>query len=1211
MTRCNRKKAFGWVGRRSRTSCVLLVLLALVLAICTTAHGQPEKTVSQDQSVGESEKSNSVTIDELTARIEALAARTDLTPEQNALLKSLYEETIANLKRLDDARAKADQFETDRLAAPKLLDQVNTHLRELGQTRNAIPPETAPTRPDGRSAASLELPELRQQLADAQAALLSTQSVKKDLETVQSARDARRKMLPDLLLAKGSEVLKARDDSKGFTPRAEESGEIAQARRLRRSSLADALAAELDALKREQLMIDQRSELLMRRIDEATLLANLTEKKLAMWQQFVDDRQINEAAQREIEARKAARLAALLHPIAKSEADRNQQLTAQGTVLASEKESITKRKREISDSRSKLTADFQPVETRIELERQMPEGGGQTDTPGSSFGLVMRKLRSKLPDLHALKRDLSQIERRMSAIQADAMEFSSERRAILDQDDREKIVNDLMVANQGEIPQQDIGIVRETLLDIYRERVALLGVLGDDFDRQFSALSDLANELSQYILQCEKYETYINQHILWVRSTQIINLSDIENIPGATAWLFSTNNWQNAAVFIIHDARGQPVLYILIGIILFVLLLGARLFRRRLKGLGAQIGWARTDRFGSTILAALITLILPLLIPLGIGFIGLRFVSVGESAFDRAIGSGFMNAARLIYITLVILAVGREDGLAVIHFRARARTWSLVRCHLRWFVVVAPVCAFVVEALDSQTDQSWADSLGRVSFVVAMAASAIILYRFLRPSTGVFEGLLKRQPNGWGSKLRYLWSSIMVLLPCMLAIMALAGYFYTAIQIERKCVNTVLFVLVLWFLESLAVRWILMTQKRIAIEKSDARKSADQAQSNPNSSSGEMARAGIDISSTLPPIASAGTPGATPKHESKFETPLAEIGLQAKRLLRSLAVLTFLFGAYLIWREVLPALGALDRVVLFGAQTEHPVALSHVLGAVVIVLATIAASRNLPGLLEIAVMSRLPLQASARYAIRSLFQYVISIGGILAAFGAVGVTWSDVQWLLAAATVGLGFGLQEIFANFVSGLIILFEQPIRVGDTITIGETNGTVSKIRMRATTITDWDRKELIVPNREFITNSLINWTLSDPILRVKIPVGIAYGSDTRKATDLLRQVAKSDPTVLDEPEPSVVFDGFGDSTLNFSLRVYIPDIEHFIPIKHYLNTAIDDAFRKAGIEMAFPQRDIHIRSIDDILPLRNESKRKVQHKDEAGLDKTRKPE
>ena len=318
--------------------------------------------------------------------------------------------------------------------------------------------------------------------------------------------------------------------------------------------------------------------------------------------------------------------------------------------------------------------------------------------------------------------------------------------------------------------------------------------------------------------------------------------------------------------------------------------------------------------------------------------------------------------------------------------------------------------------------------------------------------------------------------------------------------------------------------------------------------------------------------------------------------------------MALIIGIWLTWSDALPALGIIKQVRLW-PRTVHEertvvapdgteriettermghVTLADLVLACIVVAMTFVAVRNIPGLLEISVLHHLPIDHGVRFAITSLLRYVLIVVGIVLAFGTVGVRWSHVQWLVAAMTVGLGFGLQEIFANFVSGIIILFERPIRVGDTVTVGDVIGTVTKIRIRATTITDWDLKELVVPNKTFITGELINWSLSDPILRMRFPVGIAYGSDTALAHKVLLQVAKDNPLVLDEPEPSVVFSGFGDSALDFELRVFIPGMEHYIPIWDSINMSIDQAFREHGIEIAFPQRDIHIRSIKAALPI-----------------------
>jgi potassium efflux system protein len=261
-----------------------------------------------------------------------------------------------------------------------------------------------------------------------------------------------------------------------------------------------------------------------------------------------------------------------------------------------------------------------------------------------------------------------------------------------------------------------------------------------------------------------------------------------------------------------------------------------------------------------------------------------------------------------------------------------------------------------------------------------------------------------------------------------------------------------------------------------------------------------------------------------------------------------------------------------------GVTTTIPISLANLTMAVVVSVITFIASRNLPGLLEITILNRLPMDAGARYAFTTLCRYAITAIGIIVAFNTIGFRWSRVQWLVAALGVGLGFGLQEIVANFICGLIVLFERPFRRGDTVTVGDVSGTVSRIRIRATSILDWDRKELIVPNKEFITGKLVNWSLSDPISRFIVKVGIAYGSDVELAEKILLGIINENPMVLKEPKPSVYFLGFGDNSLNFELRIFISSIDHWLPTRHELHKAIDRKFREAGIVIAFPQRDVH---------------------------------
>lgn len=221
----------------------------------------------------------------------------------------------------------------------------------------------------------------------------------------------------------------------------------------------------------------------------------------------------------------------------------------------------------------------------------------------------------------------------------------------------------------------------------------------------------------------------------------------------------------------------------------------------------------------------------------------------------------------------------------------------------------------------------------------------------------------------------------------------------------------------------------------------------------------------------------------------------------------------------------------------------------------------------------------------ACYAVTTLLSYIIVSIGFISGLAALGVSWNKLQWLVAALSVGLGFGLQEIFANAVSGIIILFERPVRIGDVVTIGELSGTVSRIRIRATTITDFDRKEIIVPNKNFVTGQLINWSLNDTITRVTVRVGVAYGSDLELTRRLLLEIGNANTRSLKDPAPQVLFLNFGDSTLDHELRVHVRDLGDRLPAIDELNREVDRLFREHGIEIAFRQIDLNLRNSEGL--------------------------
>ncbi len=238
-------------------------------------------------------------------------------------------------------------------------------------------------------------------------------------------------------------------------------------------------------------------------------------------------------------------------------------------------------------------------------------------------------------------------------------------------------------------------------------------------------------------------------------------------------------------------------------------------------------------------------------------------------------------------------------------------------------------------------------------------------------------------------------------------------------------------------------------------------------------------------------------------------------------------------------------------------------------------------SRILRAILKEEVYPRVRLAHGVSMAISKLAHYAILLIGFFFALGAAGIDFNRFTLLAGALGVGIGFGLQDIINNIVSGLIVLFERPVQIGDKVRIGTNEGEIRRIGLRASVLRTWEGAEVIVPNSRLILDEVTNWTLSDQQRRVEINVGVAYGSDTDKVSELLLNVAKDHDDVLDRPEPFVLFTDFGESSLNFSLRAWTARFGDFFRVRSELTAAVNKALAGAGITIPFPQHDVHMRS------------------------------
>lgn len=282
-----------------------------------------------------------------------------------------------------------------------------------------------------------------------------------------------------------------------------------------------------------------------------------------------------------------------------------------------------------------------------------------------------------------------------------------------------------------------------------------------------------------------------------------------------------------------------------------------------------------------------------------------------------------------------------------------------------------------------------------------------------------------------------------------------------------------------------------------------------------------------------------------------------------------------------VYRPIRDAVVAvLTHSIGFGRIT---VTLGGVLTFLFSVWLTFWVARTVRVILKEDVLPKMSLPRGVANSVSSMSYYAMVLLGLLVALAAAGFEVSQLALVIGALGVGIGLGLQNVVNNFVSGLILMFERPIQPGDIVDIGGTSGKVREIGMRATTLSTFEGADVVVPNGMLLNEKLINWTLSDTDRRIDVNIGVAYGTDPRRVLDLLIEVTRGTPGIATEPEPTVLFVGFGASSLDFSIRAWTNNYADWVKTRSELNVRVNDAMRMAGIEIPYPQQDVHLRSVD----------------------------
>ncbi|CAI2485223.1 mechanosensitive channel MscK [Serratia plymuthica] len=688
------------------------------------------------------------------------------------------------------------------------------------------------------------------------------------------------------------------------------------------------------------------------------------------------------------------------------------------------------------------------------------------------------------------------------------------------------------------------------VLDALNEIVDMRRELLDQLNKQLS--NQLAQSISLQINQQQLTSVYsslqdtLTQQIFWVNSNKPIDLAWLKALPGAVKDQIAALDFKLDTGKMLQGGLNALVFLIPMLILIALLRWRYKLIDTHLQKLANDVGQLKRDSQLHTPKAIMLTLLKVLpgsALLLGAGFWCYR-AEIGLSDFLWALSQQLALFWLIFGFTYRTLAPGGvterhfnfSTGLCAHYRRQTLRLGLALLPLIFWSVLGEKAPLRLVE-----------DVIGQVVVMLTLALLAVLVFPLCR--------------DGWREKGSHAVQLVIITAiaatPLILLGLMFAGYFYTTLRLAGRWIDS-LYLFFLWNIVYLtAIRGLSVAARRLAYRRALARRQS---------------------------LAKEGAEGGEPVEEAPLA--LDQINQQSLRLTTMALFIIFACAFYGIWSDLVTVISYLDSITLWhytttvaGGSVPQAVTLGNMMVAIAAVIVAYVMTRNLPGLLEVVVLSRLQLRQGASYAITTILTYLITTVGAVTALGSLGVSWDKLQWLAAGLTVGLGFGLQEIFANFVSGLIILFERPIRIGDTITIGTFSGSVSKIRIRATTITDFDRKEVIIPNKAFVTERLINWSLSDTITRVLIKVGVAYGSDLDKVKAVLLQAAHDNPRVMTDPEPQVFFLNFGASTLDHELRLYVRELRDRSYTVDELNRSIDRLCRENDINIAFNQLEVYL--------------------------------
>lgn len=1099
------------------------------------------------------------TADSLKAEIKAISEDGNLADEDKQQIADLYNSAISKLAEGKASKAQAEEYAVSMENAPTLSDNLERETVELREFSR---------RPRSDMMAAYKeqkLEELEQNLVQEQAKLNTLRGLKSQYEDARRVLDTRPAQALEEIAVLEQEIAEraaSPTDSETEPSRLERA-----ANALKKASLyADrykkrALEQEIASIAARRNVLDKRISLTAAQISSAKDLVSVLSERTG-------SARTDGARQRLADARKEAEEFTGDHPMVQAYALANVELAQRNLDIANSEGDLPDVEKSIDIMQQQVRLDAGVTEDIIKSKRF-----------NRSYGAHLRSLRKNQPNIATIQQaikarelDLQDALFQRITTQEDVSIFDATPFNIT----QLKQAYDSANNTSPELSETDI----EHLQRAYDSRRGLLNELASVSSLRARKLEEVNAKNRTLLKEVKALCAKLDSRLLWLPSTETIGLSwPGKVVQGFAQSMAPANLAEIGRTFIAGIKNAYFLVFLALGFLAALHILRDRI-KPVMAGMGSRVGRVQKDSYSLTMIAifdglARATIISGILVVFGIVF---ALSGVNSQLANNLARTCFVIAGPL-FVFSAIKTWSRKGALFDLHFKVDRQLRQRLRNNIPWLMVVIAISIFLSGVTGRNMDfDSGKAALAVFGFILGAVALAWFSIRLAWARSKVLlagsyesEGIYMRNER---------WFMMLgIIVPFATALLAVFGYFETAQLLLSRFFVTFCILITAYVAHGLFKRTLIIAQRRLALEQARARR--DRAVKE------RMEKAAAEERGEI----------AVPRVDTE-SIDLETINRQSKQLINITVFVATIGALWALWGSILPALSIFDEVQL-GSYMEGtdkiPITLWNVMQALGIGLITWLAARNLPGFLEMFVLKRFNMAQSTRFAITTVLGYIIFIIGIWIAFDKLGTQWSQFQWIVAAFGVGIGFGLQAIFANFISGLIILFERPVRIGDYVTVGDISGTVTRIQIRATTLLDLDNKEILIPNQELVTQQVTNWTLANPVTRLIINVGIAYGSDTNKAHHIMLSTIKKNAHVLNNPEPTVLFLGFGASSLDFELRVFLRDFTQRFIVSHELHMAIDAALRKADIEIAFPQRDLHIKNPDALQAIVNPTEAK----------------